>query len=366
VNWQDLTEDQQRAASSEARRLLVFGRAGSGKTTVALWCARCFLESPQARSWHRVLFLTFSRTAVREISRRSGRALAGIRAFIEIQTFHGFSSRILTSFGRYAGFGKNPPYFQSDAEARLLGRNEGHLVYDDLLPRALEAIRVPRLKRLLSERWPVVICDEFQDTDDLQWELLCELAEAGRLVLFADPNQMIYDGFLGHRGVGPKRVEQARGLADLVVDLGAPSHRDPTNLIPAMAAAVRRRRFNDPAVEAALEQDRLRIQAHVTDELLIETVKAEIADAGSTGARTVGIFGHSNQGVAGLSAELFRAGVDHMLIGLPEAHGEAFAALEGLCLYGLGRTDLVELKLRLASSSRRPCEATTPRHLLSA
>lgn len=46
MKWDDLTADQKNAAGSEARRLLVFGGAGSGKTTVALWCANQFLDSP--------------------------------------------------------------------------------------------------------------------------------------------------------------------------------------------------------------------------------------------------------------------------------------------------------------------------------
>ncbi len=346
--WDDLTEDQQRAVGCTARRVLVLGGAGTGKTTVALWCARQFLKSSHAKDCHRVLFLTFSRTAVREISRRSGRALADVRDRVEVQTFHSFANRVITSFGRYVGLGKNLLPLQSKAEAKLLGRFNGRIGYDDLLPLALKAIRTPRVKQLLSKRWPLVVCDEFQDTDEIQWELLSELSEASRMVLLADPNQMIYDGFLGHRGVGPKRVEQALKLADLIVDLGTPSHRDPTNVIPAMAAAVRKRQFDHPAVRMAFAQDRLRIHTPVFDEDLVSVLRAEIETARQAGAQTIGIFGHGNQAVADLSADLISTGVDHVLVGLPEAHAEALAVLETLCLHGLGRVTMEEVRLRLA------------------
>ena len=348
MNWDELTDDQRRVASSQKRRLLVFGRAGSGKTTVALWCARHFLECSTPRSWYRVLFLTFSRTAVREIYRRSGRALANVRERVEIHTFHSFASRIIKSFGRYAGLGRDLPLLQSDAEAKLVGRDEHLLSYNDLLPLALEIIRTPKIKHLVSSRWPLIICDEFHDTDDIQWELLCELADGGRLVLLADPNQMIYDSFLGHRGVGPRRVEQAREIADLIVDLGIPSHRDPTNVIPAMAEAVRQRRFDHGAVKAAIKQKRLRIHNCVTDERIIDLIRTEITAAREDGARSIGIFGHTNQAVAELSVRLINAGVDHVLVGLPEAHGEALAALETLCLHGYREKDLDEVRFRLA------------------
>lgn len=52
--------------------------------------------------------------------------------------------------------------------------------------------------------------------------------------------------------------------------------------------------------------------------------------------------------MADLSAELISAGMDHVLVGLPEAHGEALATLEALCLHGLGRLSLEEVRSRLA------------------
>jgi DNA helicase-2/ATP-dependent DNA helicase PcrA len=348
VNWDDLTEPQRQAVAATERRVVVFGGAGSGKTTVALWCARHFLLSATASRWHRALFLTFSRTAVREIARRSGRTFADVRDRVEIHTFHGFANRILTAFARYAGLGKNLPTFRSDAEAKLLGRSSQYLGYDDLLPLALKVARTPRVKRLISNRWPLIVCDEFQDTDDMQWDLLSELSGCGRLVMLADPNQMIYAGFLGSRGVGPGRVNRALELADLVVDLGIPSHRDPTNVIPAMAEAVRKRDFGDAAVLAAIRQGRLKIHNAIPDDGLLEILRAEIHTALADGNRSIGIFGHGNRPIAELSAALFAARVDHVLIGLPEAHGEALAAMEVACRYGTDRSSAEELRLRLA------------------
>lgn len=348
MNWEHLTDGQRRVAEGQEPIILVFGRAGTGKTTVALWSARRFLESTGAKKWHRVLFLTFSRTAVREIARRSGRALTGFTHLVEIQTFHSFSHRLIAAFGRYAGLGGKTPALQSDAEAKLMGQRESELRYDDLLPLALKVLQQQRVWRLAAERWPLVICDEFHDTDDLQWDLLSCLSKSARLVLFADPNQMIYDSFLGHRGVGPRRVEQARTIANLIVDLGTPSHRDPSNVIPAMAEAVRQREFRSPTVSSAIQLDRLRIHKSVPDERLLEVLLAEIESARKEKLGSIGVFGHTNRAVANLSVDLINAGVDHVLVGLPEAHGEALATLEVMCLHGLRRVDLEQVRHRLA------------------
>ncbi|WP_343599855.1 exodeoxyribonuclease V subunit beta [Mycobacterium sp.] len=73
------------------------------------------------------------------------------------------------------------------------------LGYDDLLSRlakALEAQDSPARDRM-RRRWRVVLVDEFQDTDPIQWQVL-DRAFGGHstLILIGDPKQAIY-GFRG-------------------------------------------------------------------------------------------------------------------------------------------------------------------------
>jgi exodeoxyribonuclease V beta subunit len=71
------------------------------------------------------------------------------------------------------------------------------LTFDDLLVRLRDALTGDGGEALcerLRARWELVLVDEFQDTDRLQWEVL-ERAFAGtgrRLVLIGDPKQAIY------------------------------------------------------------------------------------------------------------------------------------------------------------------------------
>lgn len=75
----------------------------------------------------------------------------------------------------------------------------GHDQAVDELAAALDDLeRGARAIRAISQRWPVALVDEFQDTDPQQWKILKQLFTHGdgTLVLVGDPKQAIY-GFRG-------------------------------------------------------------------------------------------------------------------------------------------------------------------------
>lgn len=81
------------------------------------------------------------------------------------------------------------------AELEIRKRRRGVLGYDDLLTRLADALQPedsPARARM-QQRWPIVMVDEFQDTDPVQWQVI-ERAFSGRstLVLIGDPKQAIY------------------------------------------------------------------------------------------------------------------------------------------------------------------------------
>ncbi|WP_018598668.1 exodeoxyribonuclease V subunit beta [Mycobacterium sp. 155] len=90
------------------------------------------------------------------------------------------------------------------AELEIRKRRRGVLGYDDLLTRLADALtpRPPRVRgepddsparMRMHQRWPVVMVDEFQDTDPVQWQVI-ERAFSGHstLILIGDPKQAIY------------------------------------------------------------------------------------------------------------------------------------------------------------------------------
>jgi ATP-dependent exoDNAse (exonuclease V) beta subunit len=81
--------------------------------------------------------------------------------------------------------------------------HRGVVTFDELLSRARDLLRDdPAVRALVHEQFPLVLVDEFQDTDPVQWELI-RLVTAdpddvqarplpGRLVVVGDPKQAIY------------------------------------------------------------------------------------------------------------------------------------------------------------------------------
>jgi DNA helicase-2/ATP-dependent DNA helicase PcrA len=337
---EDLLEQQLKVVEATERVVLVLGSAGSGKTTTALWAAREHVDrggcGPQ-----RTLFVTFSRTAVGQIARRARGVLAGLGSYVEIHTFHSLSYRLLRAFGQFDGYGATIPAVES--EAKLLGRDGTRLSYDDLIPAALKLLESRRVRELIAARWGLVVCDEFQDTTADQWNLLQKLAHDSRLLLFADSNQMIYTWI---KTVSPQRIDEARLRADREITLEEASHRDPSGVIPAMAAAIRQRNFTHEAISAALDTDRLRVLSCPGCDVP-DLAKAEIASARRLGCRSIGVFETTNIAVAELSAELIDIGVNHTLIGIPEAQGEGLVAQAMLYAFGLGTRSFDDARLQL-------------------
>ena len=226
------------AVLSTDSSVLVLGRPGTGKTTTALWAAREFLDQAEGSPRPRVLFLTFSRSAVSQISARSPGVIAPGENTVEISTFHGLAYRILRTFGRYMGYGNILPSIQSEARLKLLGRDGSQFTYQDLVPAATRMFQSsPLIKNVFASRWPLIICDEVQDTSTEQWKLL-QLLAPRKLLLLGDPHQMIYT-FIP--GVSLERFREIRDAADTVVELSPRSQRDPYGKIPAFAEAIRNR-----------------------------------------------------------------------------------------------------------------------------
>ncbi|HET7665084.1 MAG TPA: UvrD-helicase domain-containing protein, partial [Mycobacterium sp.] len=81
------------------------------------------------------------------------------------------------------------------AELNTRKRRLGILGYDDLLTRLADALTAddsPAQIRM-HRRWPIVMVDEFQDTDPVQWQVI-DRAFSGRstVILIGDPKQAIY------------------------------------------------------------------------------------------------------------------------------------------------------------------------------
>ncbi|MEZ4464368.1 MAG: UvrD-helicase domain-containing protein [bacterium] len=106
-------------------------------------------------------------------------------------------------------------------------RQEGLLDYDDLLERVQAALAGPdgpALAQTLRARYRLALIDEFQDTDDRQWDIFRRVfveSESGhRLYVIGDPKQAIY-GFRGadvHTYLAARDELEASGAPRLALD----------------------------------------------------------------------------------------------------------------------------------------------------
>lgn len=81
-------------------------------------------------------------------------------------------------------------------------RKKGALDFDELIERAAELISDPVVRTELQNRWDYIFCDEFQDTDSAQLDVVTELCADSdtQLLAIGDTNQAIYSW----RGANPE------------------------------------------------------------------------------------------------------------------------------------------------------------------
>ncbi|SDE15296.1 UvrD-helicase domain-containing protein [Auraticoccus monumenti] len=111
----------------------------------------------------------------------------------------------------------------------------------------------------LRERYPVVLIDEFQDTDPVQWHIVREAFHGhSTLILIGDPKQAVY----GFRGADVHSYLQAVAEAEATHTLGRNWRSDPAVVAAVLAlfegAALGDDRIMVRAVEAALPGPRMR------------------------------------------------------------------------------------------------------------
>lgn len=335
--------------------VLVLGAAGTGKSTAGIAAAHHALEREGTPAYQRVLFLTFSRTAVTQLVGRvrTDRSLDAVAKRVDVSTFHSFALHLLRAFGDTVDV---RPI--SRARQKLFGQGPGELVYNDLLPAALEVLSRRSVVEVLRRRWALVVCDEFQDTNDRQWTLLQLLGGWSRLLLMADANQTIYDRLPTNldSSMGQQRIDDV-AVDARVIELPSVSYRDPSHALPALADEMRRREFTGAAVRQGLESGHLKIRKYSgSREDHYEEVLLELRDLAVQGAESAGVFLHGVDLVAEMSTQLTHHDVGHVVAGLGEAHAEAVRAMAALVAYAADAVEHDEVRERLATfaaASRR-------------
>ena len=247
----DLNPAQRRAVETPGGALLILAGPGSGKTRVIAHRIAWLVREAGVAPW-RILAVTFTNKAAREMRERVEGLLGGEGLEVSAGTFHSFCARVLRRDGEAIGV---PPDYaiyatddqlavvreaigaeridpkrypprallsaisraksqRRDAAASLAGaasyfeevagrvqeryqrtlRECSALDFDDLLGEALRLFEErPEACERYGERYRHVLIDEFQDTNLVQYRLAGMLAAVhGNITAVGDPDQSIY------------------------------------------------------------------------------------------------------------------------------------------------------------------------------
>ena len=294
--------------------LLVTGGPGSGKTTIALLKAQqrcCDLKPGQE-----ILFLSFSRAAVRQIVSRCRDILTATeRKLIRSKTYHSFCLEVLEAHGRllcgrpvsflYPGEERlRKSTFEGDWDTeRLRLSNEGGLYCFDLVAPAVATLfeQCVAVRALYADKYPLVIVDEFQDTDDDQWRIIQAFLRTTDVFCLADPDQRIFEY---RANVDPRRIELLRQEVEPAeFDLGGDNHRSPAAGILQFADAIL---YNRAPLPSSREVKVLRYYSQAFESTVHAAVLWTLSKLRKEGIERpcVAVLCRSNTFVAKLSAVL--------------------------------------------------------------
>ncbi|MCV0371839.1 ATP-dependent helicase [Filomicrobium sp.] len=253
----ELTDKQKEIMEAQGP-LLVTGGPGSGKTTVSILKAAQL--APALQAGQKVLFLSFARATVSRVVEAieyEQDIPPAIKRLIEVETYHSFFWQILKSHGYLIGLPRRlhiltPPgeaielsalrsgfprkglseeQKEEQKQAKKLAESEarqslaaqGHVCFDLYAPLVGDLLEGSvRLRRLVAQMFPVIILDEFQDTNIDQWRVVKAMGENSTLIALADPEQRIYDWI----GADPERLDHFReAFTPTEVDLSTDNHR---------------------------------------------------------------------------------------------------------------------------------------------
>lgn len=301
----DLTDKQKKVLAAEGY-LLVKGGPGSGKTTISILKAGKIVKE-DLKTDQRVLFMSFARATVSRVLE----AIAGeneitpdVKRHIEVDTYHAFFWRLIKTHGYLLGLPRSlviltPPSeavalsdirngYKSDdklsqqelkekkqqeyAERRRLAVEKG-LVCFDLFAEMAGALlhRSNKIRRIISNAYPVIILDEFQDTTPDQWHVIRALGRDSKLFALADPEQRIFD-FIG---ADPERLQHFEAeFAPSTFDLSSENHRSKGTDLTHFGNDILRGKFTKKTYDGVSIIDFDANHNQAVTKVIVETLKA--------------------------------------------------------------------------------------------
>ncbi|HBS02798.1 MAG TPA: ATP-dependent DNA helicase [Firmicutes bacterium] len=247
-----LNPAQLQAVTTKAQHVRIIAGAGSGKTRVLTYRIAYLIEHERIDPYN-ILAVTFTNKAAQEMKDRVAKLVPEEAAFLSVFTFHSFCSRFLRKEAGEIGYPPSFTIFDEDDQEKLVkdiaaekGLKKGDAIvkealryirsqkgkgvypddivldrapysvekeclsfyveyerrktgmlsldFDDLILQTVAILkRNPMVREKWAHRFSHILVDEFQDTNDQQYELLKLLMTPSTcLYVVGDPDQTIY------------------------------------------------------------------------------------------------------------------------------------------------------------------------------
>ena len=273
-----LNAKQTEAVTSQEQYLRIIAGAGSGKTKV-LTHRIAYLIKDLGIPEQRILAITFTNKAAGEMKDRVEKLLATQACRSTIRTFHAFCARFMREEGTRLGYTANFEIADDDDQKRIVKsicadldkeeeitpkeylafisdkkmrgiscekaaslaiegtdgeqksevytayqkylESHNYLDFDDLLLKTVKILEdFPSVREKWRNRFDHILVDEFQDTNDVQYNLIKLLtAPTTALFVVGDPDQTIYTWRGANMDIIMDFKSDFKGVVDIVLDI---------------------------------------------------------------------------------------------------------------------------------------------------
>ncbi len=304
-----LNEEQLIAVTHKEGPLLVLAGAGSGKTRVLTYRTSWLIKEKNVDPG-KIVLLTFTNKAAGEMKERI-RKMGDRKIEIGFSgTFHTFCAKLLRAYGMNVGVNPGFVIFDSDDSESvmkqvlkdmeidtkqskpgmflaLISKMKNDLVsvktaeetakdffyrqlakvwkayqerltknnsvdFDDLLVKAVDLLRIDRIRKEINEKFEWILVDEYQDTNKAQFELTKLMAgENGNITAVGDAAQAIYS----FRGADYRNLKLLEDTYPNLTTVGLPKNYRSTQSILDAAYSVVSNNTNHPTIKLSATRE---------------------------------------------------------------------------------------------------------------